>query len=106
MASSIHPHYMDVIYNCRQVANIDIFGEKLTKLYIDWDYEKERILIRTINWYYIECSNLTVGQVIKILGYDNHIIHVIWSQTDIITNVLDRYVKNSSLSMIHIYNNN
>ena len=102
----IGSHYMDKIYNCREVSEIDVFDNKLSKMRIDWDYKNERILVRTQNgWTFLD-SNLTVGQVIKNIGYDSHFIQVIWSRADKLTNVLDTSVKNSSLSIIRLYKKN
>jgi hypothetical protein len=101
----VGPCYMDKIYNCREVSEIDIFDITLSKICIDWDYKNERILVRTQNgWTFLD-SNLTVAQVIKIIGYDQYFIQVIWSRADILTNVLDTSVKDSSLSIIRIYKN-
>ena len=106
MPSMIGPHYMDKIYKCREVSEIDIFDNTASKMRIDWDYKNERILVRTEKgWTFLD-SDLTVGQVIKNIGYDSHFIQVIWSRADKLTNVLDTSVKNSSLSIIRIYKKN
>jgi hypothetical protein len=101
----VSPFYMDTIYNCREVSEIDIFDSALSKIYIDWDYKNERILVRTQNgWTFLD-SNLTVAEVIKLIGYDQYFIQVMWSRAHILTNVLDTSVKDSSLSIIRIYKN-
>jgi len=101
----VGPFYMDKIYNCREVSEIDIFDSTLSKICIDWDYKNERILVRTQNgWTFLD-SNLTVAEVIKLIGYDQYFIQVMWSRAHILTNVLDTSVKDSSLSIIRLYKN-
>ena len=108
MPSMVGSYYMDRVYNCRDVSEIDIIDlneNKISKICIDWDYKNERILVRTEKGWTLLGSDLTIGQVIDQLGYDGH-IQVMWSRSDQIVNVLDKDVKDSSLSIIRIYKKN
>ena len=103
--SIIPPYYMDAIYNCRGVCEIDVIDSDISKVYIDWDYKNNRILVRSIEgWYFLESSDLTVGQVIEKIGYNNHFIQVIWASNGKMIEMIDTPVKNANLSIIRIHN--
>jgi len=104
MQTMIGPHYMNAIYKCRDVSTIDIIENGISKVCIDWDYKNDRILVRSLKgWNFLEYSNLTVGEVIKKIGYSDYFVQVIWSMTGNIIDILNTPVKSAPTNIIRLY---
>jgi len=95
---------MNAIYKCRDVSTIDIIENGISKVCIDWDYKNDRILVRSLKgWNFLEYSNLTVGEVIKKIGYSDYFVQVIWSMTGNIIDILNTPVKSAPTNIIRLY---
>lgn len=104
MQTMIGPYYMDTVYNCRDVSHIDVIDNNISKVCIDWDYKNERILVRSLKgWGFLEYSNLTIGQVIQKIGYNNYFVQVMWAVNGNIIDLLDIPVKSAPTNIIRLY---